>query len=169
MSCEVWVFIVVFLLLQFCTYGQLLELKLLAFLSGTLHILQFISTYCANKWWWWWLCRTIELLSLVNQLAVLLRRMCFSVFLIAIRHLHNYFNVWWVSCWSILSHTCTVVREYCKDDDERLLRIGKYDPPQLLITYLLRNLPVTHTHTHPFNGPFCIVEPYLLQFVIDFR
>ena len=32
-------FIVVFLLLQFCTYGQLLELKLLAFLSGTLHII----------------------------------------------------------------------------------------------------------------------------------
>jgi len=40
-------------LLQFCTYGQLLELKLLAFLSGTLHILLFISAYCANKWWWW--------------------------------------------------------------------------------------------------------------------
>jgi len=37
----------VFLLLQFCTYGQLLELKLLAFLSGTLHILLFISAYCA--------------------------------------------------------------------------------------------------------------------------
>jgi len=42
-------FIVVFLLLQFCAYGQLLELKLLAFLSGTLHILLFISAYCANK------------------------------------------------------------------------------------------------------------------------
>jgi len=39
----------VFLLLQFCTYGQLLELKLLAFLSGTLHILLFISAYCASK------------------------------------------------------------------------------------------------------------------------
>ena len=39
-----------FLLLQYCsTYGQLLELKLLAFLSGTLHILLFISAYCANK------------------------------------------------------------------------------------------------------------------------
>ena len=37
------------LLLQFCTYRQLLELKLLAFLSGTLHILLFISAYCANK------------------------------------------------------------------------------------------------------------------------
>jgi len=36
----------VFLLLQFCTYGQLLELKLLAFLSGTLHILLFSSAYC---------------------------------------------------------------------------------------------------------------------------
>jgi len=47
-------FRVVFLLLQFCTYGQLLELKLLAFLSGTLHILLFIPAYCANKWWWWW-------------------------------------------------------------------------------------------------------------------
>ena len=42
-------FIVVFLLLQFCTYGQLLELKLLAFLSGTLLILLFISAYYANK------------------------------------------------------------------------------------------------------------------------
>jgi len=31
------------------SYGQLLELKLLAFLSGTLHILLFISAYCANK------------------------------------------------------------------------------------------------------------------------
>jgi len=31
-----------------------LELKLLAFLSGTLHILLFISAYRANKWWWWW-------------------------------------------------------------------------------------------------------------------
>ena len=41
--------IVVFLLLQFCTYGQSLELNLLAFLSGTLHILLFISAYCANK------------------------------------------------------------------------------------------------------------------------
>ena len=39
----------VFLVLQFCTYRQLLELKLLAFLSGTLHILLFISAYCANK------------------------------------------------------------------------------------------------------------------------
>ena len=37
-----------FLLLQFCNYGQLLELKLLAFLSGTLHILLFISAYCAT-------------------------------------------------------------------------------------------------------------------------
>jgi len=54
--CQVWVFIVVFLLLglQFCTYRQLLELKLLAFLSGTLHILLFISAYCTNNWWWWW-------------------------------------------------------------------------------------------------------------------
>ena len=43
-----------FLLLHFCTYGQLLELKLLAFLSGTLHILLFISAYRATKWWWWW-------------------------------------------------------------------------------------------------------------------
>ena len=49
LSCEVCVFIVVFLLSQFCTYGQLLELKLLAFLSGILHILLFISAYCANK------------------------------------------------------------------------------------------------------------------------
>jgi len=29
--------------------NQSLELKLLAFLSGTLHILLFISAYCANK------------------------------------------------------------------------------------------------------------------------
>ena len=43
------VFIVVFLLLQFCTNGQLLQLKLLAFLFGTLHILLFIPAYCANK------------------------------------------------------------------------------------------------------------------------
>ena len=42
-------FRVVFLLLQFCTYGQLLELKLLVFLSGTLQFLLFISAYCANK------------------------------------------------------------------------------------------------------------------------
>ena len=40
------VFIVTFLYRG--TYGQLLELKLLAFLSGTLHILLFISAYCAN-------------------------------------------------------------------------------------------------------------------------
>jgi len=39
----------VFLLLQFCTYGQLLELKLLTFLSGTLHALLFISAYCAKN------------------------------------------------------------------------------------------------------------------------
>ena len=55
----------VFLLLQFYTYGQLLELKVLAFLSGTLHILLFISAYCANKWWWW--CRYGMLLLMATS------------------------------------------------------------------------------------------------------
>jgi len=52
-------------------YGQLLELKLLAFLSGTLHILLFISTYCANKWWWWlsWYQTAVEQYSVTDRLT----------------------------------------------------------------------------------------------------
>ena len=86
-----------------------MRMQLLAFLSGTLHILLFISTYCANKWWWY-PCGSI-LMMLVTFEAIL------------IQHELNFSEWLWISEQQSNSNNWITrdTRHYTKEDNLHVL------------------------------------------------